>query len=172
MYGFLLMVPFFLVRFGLLRLLSEEAFRRAALFAPMREKERIAYWVYQLSTVVLLIYMCFLKIDLTPPWGHAGLLIYPLGIVLCAVAIVNFAKPKKSGINMTGLYRISRNPMYVAYFVFFLGCVLLTRSPILLITLVIFQVSAHWVILAEERWCVAQFQDEYVQYMKKVRRYV
>ncbi len=172
MYGVLLQVPFLLIRFGLLRLLSKEAFKRAAFFAPVRGKERTAYWAYQLSTVVLLVYTCFLKIDLTPPWGYAGVLIYLFGIVLCAVAMVNFAKPKVSGINMTGLYKISRNPMYVAYFVFFLGCVLLTRSPILLITLMVFQVSAHWIILAEERWCVEQFHDEYTQYMKKVRRYV
>ncbi|MFR6330355.1 MAG: methyltransferase family protein, partial [Eisenbergiella sp.] len=82
------------------------------------------------------------------------------------------ATPSENGINKNGLYRVSRNPMYVAYFVFFLGYVLLTQSLILLALVIIFQISAHWIILSEERWCMEKFGDEYVQYLKRVRRYI
>jgi protein-S-isoprenylcysteine O-methyltransferase Ste14 len=36
----------------------------------------------------------------------------------------------------------------------------------------VFQISSHWIILSEERWCVKQFGDEYIDYMKRVRRYI
>ena len=72
----------------------------------------------------------------------------------------------------TGIYRFTRNPMYVAYFVYFLGCVILTHSLILFLILMVFQISAHWIILSEERWCIRQFGDEYIKYMNKVRRYI
>lgn len=62
--------------------------------------------------------------------------------------------------------------MYVAYFVFFMGYVLMTQSLILLALVIIFQISAHWIILSEERWCMEKFGDEYVQYLKRVRRYI
>jgi protein-S-isoprenylcysteine O-methyltransferase Ste14 len=88
------------------------------------------------------------------------------------VSVSNFAKPAKNGINLKGLYRISRNPMYLAYFIYFLGCVLLTRSLVLLALLIVFQISAHWIILSEERWCIEKFGEEYLNYMKKVRRYI
>lgn len=76
-----------------------------------------------------------------------------------------------NGINLNELYRVSRNPMYVAYFIYFLGCVFLTRSWILLALLISFQISAHWFILSEERWCIREFGEEYIKYMNKVRRY-
>ncbi len=76
------------------------------------------------------------------------------------------------GINLNGLYRVSRNPMYIAYFIYFLGCALLTHSLILLALLICFQVSAHWIILSEEKWCIKKFGEEYIKYMNKVRRYI
>jgi protein-S-isoprenylcysteine O-methyltransferase Ste14 len=100
------------------------------------------------------------------------MVIYGLGVLLCLASVLNFAKPAESGINLKGLYRVSRNPMYVAYFIYFLGCVLLTQSLILLAILLVFQISAHWIILSEERWCVKKFGKEYINYMNKVRRYI
>ena len=34
------------------------------------------------------------------------------------------------------------------------------------------QISGHWVILAEERWCLARFGGAYARYMQKVPRYL
>ena len=36
---------------------------------------------------------------------------------------------------------------------------------------IMFQISAHWIILSEERWCLDRFGEAYEEYMKKVRRY-
>jgi protein-S-isoprenylcysteine O-methyltransferase Ste14 len=98
--------------------------------------------------------------------------IFALGIILCIWSVVDFAKPTQNGLNRSGSYRISRNPMYIAYFVYFLGCVLLTRSVLLFAILLVFQISAHWIIRSEERWCLQEFGQEYIDYMKKVRRYI
>uniref|UniRef100_UPI0032610785 methyltransferase family protein n=1 Tax=Clostridium sp. NkU-1 TaxID=1095009 RepID=UPI0032610785 len=62
--------------------------------------------------------------------------------------------------------------MYVGYFIYFLGCVLFTHSMLLLISLLVFQISAHWIILSEERWCANKFGTEYINYMNKVKRYI
>jgi len=165
-------IPLILIRFGLLSILNSRALKRAAFFAPLLGKERVAYWVYQISNITFFIYLCFLRITTDSFWLSIGLVIYGLGILLCIGSILNFAKPKENGINVTGLYRISRNPMYIAYFVYFLGCVLLTRSWILFAILLVFQISAHWIILSEERWCIEKFGEEYITYMRKVRRYI
>ena len=53
--GVLLLVPFFLGRFGLMALLDRGALIRAAHFPPMEGGERAAYWVYQFSTAALLL---------------------------------------------------------------------------------------------------------------------
>ena len=83
-----------------------------------------------------------------------------------------FSAPDSGGMNRNGVYRFSRNPMYVAYFICFMGMALLVQSLVLAVMVVVFQVSAHWIILAEERWCLENFGAEYRRYMGEVRRYL
>ncbi len=168
----LAVIPLLLIRFGLLSILDKESLKRAAFFAPVIGDEKVAYLVYQISNLLLFIYLCFLKITFNTVWFNIGLVVYGLGILLCIVSITDFAKPAVNGMNLKGLYRFSRNPIYVAYFIYFLGCVLLTQSFILLAIIVVFQISAHWIIRSEERWCIEKFGKEYINYMKKVRRYI
>jgi protein-S-isoprenylcysteine O-methyltransferase Ste14 len=171
MNAFILIIPFIFIRFVLLSMLDKAALKRAAFFAPLIGNEKVAYVFYQISNVFIFIYPCFLKITTDPYWLNVGFVIYGLGILLCIVSVSNFAKPAENGINRNGIYRVSRNPIYVSYFVYFLGCVMLTQSFILFAILLVFQISAHWIILSEERWCVKKFGKEYIDYMKKVRRY-
>lgn len=56
--GFFLLLPFFLLRFGLLARLNREALVRAARFAPLTGGERAAYWVYQATNVGILLASC------------------------------------------------------------------------------------------------------------------
>ena len=173
MNGFFLLIPFFLIRFALTAALSREALGRAARFAPVRGRERAAYYIYQLSNAGIVLYPAFLTVQADASWIFCrGLHCYGGGLLLCAAAVVSFAAPDSGGLNTNGLYRISRNPMYLAYFVCFLGMALLTRSPALLGLTLVFQASAHWIILAEERWCLEQFGQAYGQYMARVRRYL
>lgn len=169
MNGFLLLIPLILIRFGLL---NKEGLKRAAYFAPLIGREKAAYWFYQISNILIFVYLFFLKITTDPYWFYAGLVTYGIGVLMCLVSVSNFSKPSENGINLNGLYRISRNPMYVSYFIYFLGCVLITQSLLLLAILVVFQISTHWIILSEERWCVNKFGEEYKNYMSKVRRYI
>ena len=168
----ILLIPLFLIRYGLLSIINKSALPKAAYFPPMQEFEKKMFWVYQTSTILIIICMLFIKTDTTTSTFKTGLIVYIIGVLLFAIATMSFAKPNANGINQSGLYRISRNPMYVSYFIYFLGCVLLTHSIILLILLCAFQISAHWIILAEERWCIQTFGDKYIQYTKKVRQYI
>ena len=167
-----LMAPLFLIRFVLLGMVNNEALPRAAQFAPLQGGEKTAYLFYQLANVLIVLYPLALKIRVAGPLGIIGVLVYGAGVGVMALATIHFARPKQNGLNTNGLYKISRNPMYVGYFVYFLGCVLLTGSGLLLLLLLVFQISAHWIIRSEERWCVEKFGDEYISYMKKVRRYI
>jgi protein-S-isoprenylcysteine O-methyltransferase Ste14 len=171
MLGFLLVLPLLLIRYGLLFFVNKDAMKRAAFFPPRVGHERVAFWVYQLSLLVMFIYMIFTKIIFESSMLYIGALVYVIGILLCIVSTVNFGSKKEHGINTNGLYNFSRNPMYIAYFVYLLGCVLIVQSIVLLVLLIIFQVSTHWIILSEERWCISEFGEAYKRYMDKVRRY-
>ncbi len=173
MNGFLLLIPFLLIRFGLLALLNKDAVKRAAHFPPMQGNEIIVYWVYQVLNVVIFVYLCFLTVVIEASWPfYMGLVTYIFGLILCGASMVNFAAPSSEGLNLNGLYRFSRNPIYVSYFIYFAGCALLTQSLLWFGLVFLFQIASHRLILLEERWCVARFGEAYIQYMKKVRRYI
>lgn len=169
----LLLIPFLLIRFALLAFINKDAVQRAAHFAPMYRNELIAYLIYQISNIGIFVYLLFLKIKMgSMLWFGFGILCYLFGLFLCAVSIVHFSFPSDEGLNTNGIYHFSRNPMYVAYFICFSGMALLTRSWVLFGLVLIFQISAHWIILAEERECIQKFGDSYEKYMREVRRYI
>ena len=173
MNGIILVIPFLLIRFTLLSRLNKKALPRAAHFAPMYGKERIAYSCYQITNTGIFLYLIFLslRIDFSLLF-YSGMFLYLSGLFLCAVTMADFASPDEQGLNTSGIYKYSRNPMYVAYFICFIGMALLVQSWVLLGLILIFQGSAHWIILAEERECLEKFGDAYALYMQKVRRYL
>ncbi|ATW28511.1 phospholipid methyltransferase [Candidatus Formimonas warabiya] len=172
MNGFILVLPIILIRYCLLGILSKEAAKRAAFFPPTEGKEKIAFWIYQITTLSLMIILIFLKIKLNHVLNFIGLGTCIIGIILYMIAMIHFAKPDQNGLNAGGLYKISRNPMYLAFFLYFLGGSMLTSSWLLLFILMIFQISVHYLILSEERWCIKEFGEEYKNYMNTVKRYL
>ncbi len=173
MNGFLLLIPFLLIRFGIPSILNKSSIQRAAHFPPMVRYEKLAYLVYQISNVVIVVYLCFLIVKIDFSWQfYLGLISYLLGLILCIISITNFAMPSNIGLNTDGVYKFSRNPMYLSYFVCFIGCAMLTQSPKFGAIVLIFQFSSHWIILSEERWCIERFGETYKKYMEKVRRYI
>lgn len=172
MNGFILMLPLFFIRFVLLGWLNSTALKRGAHFAPMTGAQKIMYVLYQMTNVVLILFPLFLRVHGSTPLLVLGGVTYVLGVGILLAASISFAKPNEQGLNTTGSYRFSRNPMYVGYFVYFLGCAILLGSFFYYGALVLFQIATHWVILAEERWCSATFGETYDEYQQQVRRYL
>lgn len=170
--GMILVLPIILIRFFLLALLNKDAVKKAAFFPPTKGIEKIFYLVNIITTLLLLVMPFFLKIRLNGLSGFMGFGILASGFVLYTIAIIQFASPNITGLTTTGLYSISRNPMYVAFFLYFLGSCILTSSWLLLIVLIVFQISVHFLIISEERWCRDQFGETYAEYMEKVNRYL
>ena len=150
------------------------ALRRAAHLAPAHGRaERIACGVYQLASAGALLAPFFLTVKRPLALsGAAGLALYLSGLTLCALAVVQFAAPGESDMSAKGVYRLSRKPDVHRLLPLLSGhgAAVLTHgscgnrggAPDL----------RHWVILAEERWCLTRFGDAYARYMQEVPRYL
>ena len=68
MSGGLLLIPFFMIRFLLPSVLARGTLQRAAYFAPMTGKERIAYYIYQMSNMGMFLFFFLLKIKIDVSW--------------------------------------------------------------------------------------------------------
>jgi protein-S-isoprenylcysteine O-methyltransferase Ste14 len=117
-----------------------------------------------------------------------GTLAVPLGIPLVVVAIALFsysvanfraagtpvpAREPTTAIVRTGPYRLSRNPIYLAFSVFQLGIAIWINSEWLLATLVGAVVLIHSVVIPrEEQYLERKFGAQYLDYKASVRRWL
>lgn len=73
----------------------------------------------------------------------------------------------------TGLYAISRNPLYLGLYLAFFGVFLMLPNWLYLFSLLFFIVNYHFKIkILEEPFLLERFGDEYRDYSSRVRRYL
>ncbi len=73
----------------------------------------------------------------------------------------------------SGLFRFSRNPGYVAMIALCVGIAITLDNAWMLVTVLAASIFLHFqVVLAEERHLEALFGEEYLDYKKRVRRWL
>jgi protein-S-isoprenylcysteine O-methyltransferase Ste14 len=81
--------------------------------------------------------------------------------------------PKEAtGLKINGLFRLSRNPMYVGMYATIVASVLYTLNPVVIVLGAFVITVHHSIILAEERHMHDIFGQEYAEYCSRVRRYL
>ncbi len=71
-----------------------------------------------------------------------------------------------------GIFRFSRNPMYVGVYATLLASTLYTLNPVVLLGTIFVIVIHHKIVLAEEAYMKKAFGDAYMNYSHHVRRYI
>lgn len=81
--------------------------------------------------------------------------------------------PNESTIlKVNGLFKFSRNPMYVGVYETIIASVLYTLNPILILIGIFVVVIHHRIILAEEQNLLKVFGENYTDYCNRVGRYI
>ena len=139
--------------------------------------------LFYFSIIVMLVLNYFYPITkvISFPVNLAGLLLFPLGIFL---AIKGKAYFKKVGTNIStfnnpdflvtnGLYKFSRNPMYLGFVLGLLGVSILLGSLSAIIVVIIFTIIMdRWYINFEEKMLFNKFPEEYTVYKINTRRWI
>ena len=85
--------------------------------------------------------------------------------------IMTFNQPRNLVTN--GLYRVTRNPMYLGFFLLLVGIALyLNFWAALAAPVIFFAVANWWYIPAEEKAAAATFGEPYLAYKGTVRRWI
>jgi protein-S-isoprenylcysteine O-methyltransferase Ste14 len=102
-----------------------------------------------------------------------------VGFFFTILSLINLGKSTRLGLpneNTTfiekGLYRFSRNPMYVGFNLFTISSVLINANLLVLIFSLYSTVIYHFIIKGEESFLEKRFGDVYIKYKNKVRRYL
>lgn len=101
-----------------------------------------------------------------------GVSFYIIGMVLYAASLTVIVQTPHDEPFSSGPYRFSRNPLYVAATIVFLGICLSTANTMLSLYLTIAVLPQHFMILAEERICREKYGAAFEDYLKKVPRYL
>ena len=81
--------------------------------------------------------------------------------------------PKEdTGLIVDGLFKLSRNPMYVGVYATIVASALYTLNPIVILLGAFVVAIHHTIVLAEEKHMQKVFGQEYLDYCNRVRRYI
>lgn len=119
-----------------------------------------------------LIYSFFVPLQQGNWWLYSGLIVSAVAIVMALAASISFVTAPLDEPMTTGVYAVSRNPMYVAGVLVYAGIGLAGASWVFLAFAVI--EMAAWAILVpeEERAMIAKYGTAYEEYMRSTPRWI
>jgi protein-S-isoprenylcysteine O-methyltransferase Ste14 len=109
-----------------------------------------------------------------------GVFLCGIGLLLFLLSLVSFGRSFRVGIDThhpdalvtTGFFALSRNPIYVAFWIIMLGQFLVFTNWLLLVYLGAATWLFHRQVLREEAYLAQHYGKEYSEYCARVRRYV
>ncbi len=115
------------------------------------------------------------------PWHYIGVALIVAGVSLTGAAVKQFRRaetPLKPSERPTalvtgGLFRVTRNPMYLGMFLLLLGTAVIlgTLTPLVVPFAFAYVITSRF-IRAEEAFLREQFGEPYVGYCRTVRRWL
>lgn len=139
---------------------------------------------YMLIAMVAMIIVNFLfpvAIIIPSPWNLLGIIPLALGVIINVIADRIFhetnttVKPfeQSSALITGGVYRISRNPMYLGFVLILIGIAILMRSLAPYGVIPVFLVVMEIIFIrTEEQMLAAKFGTDWIEYKKTTRRWL
>lgn len=112
--------------------------------------------------------------------ASGGVVLCSAGLLLLLASLISFGRSFRVGIDIdrpdklvtTGIFSVSRNPIYVAFAAVLAGEFLLFSNWVLLVYLIAAVWLFHRQVLREEEFLRGHYGREYEEYCRKVRRYL
>lgn len=139
------------------------------------------YLLLSIATMALLHFLMPVSKIAPYPWNLPGVLLLIIGSSLNLIADAALKKEqttvkpfeKSTALAVSGVYTISRHPMYLGMALILLGIAILMGTLTPLIVVVVFGILMELVFVkTEERMLEEQFGETWVAYKNKVRKWV
>ena len=116
-----------------------------------------------------------------PPvaFGYVSAGLFAIGLSFVILAFLHLGNESRFGVSgeigelrTTGVFKVSRNPMYLGFTLITLASLLSVPSPVNVCAGLYGVFVHHRIVLAEERFLSGEYGSEYEAYMRTVRRYL
>jgi protein-S-isoprenylcysteine O-methyltransferase Ste14 len=108
-----------------------------------------------------------------------ALFLLAAGLLYTFISLVNLGRSTRLGLpeestelKTSGLYKFSRNPMYLGFNLITASSVVYTLNYTILLISLYSIIIYHLIILAEEKFLENRFGEQYFEYKRKVNRYL
>jgi len=144
-------------------------------------------WLFEIFIHSLhLDHLQFLPFALVDPFfAHAllqsaGAVIIILSLLFFLLALISFKTSWRVGIDMiapgelitTGMFSISRNPIFLSMNLYFMGTFFIYSNLFFLMSFIGMVCGFHFQIRQEEAFLAPKYGESYHRYMSQVRRYI
>jgi len=139
------------------------------------------YFIIFLALSIVLHFIFPIKKVIFPPYTYVGFVFIAFGAILNIWSdslfkkkktnVKPFEKPKE--LLISGPFRISRHPMYLGMMAILLGVAIIHGTIITFVFPVVFVILMEILFIPfEEQNCEKIFREKYLEYKKRVRRWI
>ncbi|MBE9469340.1 MAG: isoprenylcysteine carboxylmethyltransferase family protein [Bacteroidetes bacterium] len=146
--------------------------KRLVDFSWMNRKGKQLSVLIMILFIFMLVAPVFLEITSNPVLLIVGFAFFTIGCIFILISYLNYFTTLLGQLITKGMYKVSRNPIYVFSLVALIGIAILSESFLLGLLLLLYSIIQHPIIKEEERFCKENFREEYIQYKNKTRRYL
>ena len=117
-------------------------------------------------------YSVFVPFKLGSIWFYIGLIVYLAGSLLLITAFINFATNPINKPVTKGVYRFSRNPMFLAFFLIYFAIAIACISWVYFVITILFILIMLHLSPFEEAITLGHYGKEYKEYMKRTPKWI
>ena len=133
-------------------------------------------WIFLLLSITRIVEIGHNSIIFTEYLSYS---LFALGLLLSIISTINLGRSttlglptEKTNFKKGGLYKVSRNPMYLGFDLLTLASIIFHMNVIIALMGTYSIFIYHTIILGEEKYLERQFGKEYMEYKARIRRYL
>ena len=137
-----------------------------------RRKDKIFSQMLIVILFASYFYSVFVPFKLGTMWFYIGVLVYLVGMVFITLSIIDFANTPTTQPVTKGLYRYSRNPMFIGFFLTYFGLTIACVSWVYLVISILFMLIVNYLSPLEEFATLKTYGKTYEDYMKRTPKWI
>jgi protein-S-isoprenylcysteine O-methyltransferase Ste14 len=135
-------------------------------------QDMIMAWLTQGFWIGATLYSIFVPFQVGTAWLWTGLVFFGAGLAFLVLASLAVAGTPKDKLFTSGVYRLSRHPMYFSMFLVYLAVSIAAASWLFFLITIITFFLQRYQAMKEERTCLKEYGDAYRDYMDRTPRWI
>ena len=134
--------------------------------------EKIVSSILVLAMFFSFFYSIFLPLKLGTIWFIIGTIVYLIGMLLIILTMINFATTPMDKPVTKGVYRYSRNPMFIGFFLVYAGIAIACISWLYILLTILFILIVNYLSKSEEAITLKHYGQSYKDYIKRTPKWI